>query len=82
MPKLSSLVQGAEDKARPTADQVPLAELLRAAQQRQALGAMSHRQFSPVGGRDFADAMQTMGLLTSPIPVVGDVVGLLGVKLQ
>jgi hypothetical protein len=51
---------------------------MKAAQAAQARGAMSHRRFDPVTGRQMADAMQSMGLLASPIPVVGDVAGLLG----
>jgi hypothetical protein len=51
---------------------------MKAAQAAKARGAMSHRQFDPVTGRQFADAMQAVGLLASPIPVVGDVAGLLG----
>lgn len=81
MPKLSELVRGAEYKARPNAGQVPLAGLLddiNAARLRQAQGAMSHRKFDPVTGRQIADAMQSAGLLASPVPVVGDVAGLLG----
>lgn len=81
MPKLSELVRGAEYKAEPNAAQVPLAGLLddiNAARLRQAQGAMSHRKFDPVTGRQIADAMQSAGLLASPVPVVGDVAGLLG----
>lgn len=55
-----------------------LLEQMRGAQARQAQSAMSHRKFDPVTGRQMADAAQTMGLLTSLIPVVGDVTGLLG----
>jgi hypothetical protein len=51
---------------------------MKAAQTAKARGAMSHRRFDPVTGRQMADAMQSMGLLASPIPVVGDVAGLLG----
>jgi hypothetical protein len=55
-----------------------LLEQMRGAQARQAQSAMSHRKFDPVTGRQMADAAQKMGLLTAPIPVVGDVMGLLG----
>jgi hypothetical protein len=40
--------------------------------------AASHTPAKKVTGRDMADAMQAMGLLASPLPVVGDVAGLLG----
>lgn len=51
---------------------------MKAAQTAKARGAMSHRKFDPVTGRQFADAMQSASLLASPVPVLGDVAGLLG----
>ncbi|MFZ4110386.1 MAG: hypothetical protein ACOYKQ_07950, partial [Polymorphobacter sp.] len=51
---------------------------MRAAQMGQARGAMSHRRFDPVTGRQLADAAQAVGLLAAPVPVLGDVAGLLG----
>jgi len=40
--------------------------------------AMSHAPQRPVGAREMADAAQMVGLLSAPIPVLGDVAGLLG----
>jgi len=51
---------------------------IRAAQQRQSQGLLSHVPAQRVTGRQVADAAQAVGLLTAPIPVVGDVMGLLG----
>lgn len=51
---------------------------IRAAQQAQQQRGMTHQRFDPVTGRQVADAMQSMGLLASPIPVLGDAMGLLG----
>jgi GNAT superfamily N-acetyltransferase len=55
-----------------------LLDEMRAAQTAQSRGLLSHAPQQRVSGRQVADAMQTMGLLASPIPVVGDVTGLLG----
>lgn len=54
-----------------------LLEQMRAAEQARNQGLLSHTPQRPVTGRQVADAMQSVGLLTAPIPVVGDVVGLL-----
>jgi hypothetical protein len=40
--------------------------------------AETHNPAKKVTAREMADAMQAVGLLASPIPVVGDVAGLLG----
>ena len=55
-----------------------LLDQMRAAQTAQSRGLLSHTPQQRVSGRQVADAMQAMGLLASPIPVVGDVAGLLG----
>jgi len=55
-----------------------LLEQMRGAELAAARRAMSHTPQRPVGVREMADAMQAAGLLTAPIPVVGDAVGLLG----
>ena len=55
-----------------------LLDEMRAAQTAQSRGLLSHTPQQRVSGRQVADAMQAMGLLASPIPVVGDVAGLLG----
>jgi hypothetical protein len=55
-----------------------LLEQMRAAQQRQTQGAMSHAPQRQPDPRQFADALQAYGLLASPLPVVGDALGLLG----
>lgn len=56
-----------------------LLDEMRTAELAQARGLLSHSG-PPRGvtGRQMADAAQTMGLLTAPIPIVGDVMGLLG----
>jgi hypothetical protein len=51
---------------------------MRAAERARNQGLLSHTPQQRVSGRQVADALQTMGLLASPIPVVGDVAGLLG----
>jgi hypothetical protein len=51
---------------------------IRTAEQARARGLLSHTPQQRVTGRQGADAMQSVGLLASPIPVVGDVAGLLG----
>ena len=48
------------------------------AQTAQSRGLLSHVPQQRVSGRQVADAMQAVGLLASPLPVVGDVAGLLG----
>jgi hypothetical protein len=55
-----------------------LLDEMRAAQTAQSRGLLSHNPQQRVSGRQVADAMQAMGLLAAPIPVVGDVAGLLG----
>jgi hypothetical protein len=55
-----------------------LLDQMQAAQRAAAARQMSHTPQRPVGGREMADAMQAVGLLAAPVPVVGDVVGLLG----
>jgi hypothetical protein len=55
-----------------------LLDNIRKAQQTQSRGLLSHQQFNPVTGRQIADAAQSVGLLASPIPVVGDVMGFVG----
>lgn len=55
-----------------------LLEQMRAAEQARNQGLLSHTPQRPVTGRQIADAMQSVGLLASPLPVVGDVAGLLG----
>jgi hypothetical protein len=51
---------------------------MQAAQRAAAARQMSHTPQRQVTGRQMADAMQTAGLLAAPVPVVGDVAGLLG----
>lgn len=51
---------------------------MRAAQAAQSRGRLSHVPQQRVTGRQVADAAQAVGLLTAPIPVLGDVMGLLG----
>jgi hypothetical protein len=55
-----------------------LLEQMRAAERARNQGLLSHTPQQQVTGRQVADAMQAVGLLASPIPVVGDVAGLLG----
>jgi hypothetical protein len=59
-----------------------LLEQMQRAQQAQQRGLLSHtpsnRPTRNQVGRGMADALQSAGLLTAPIPVVGDAVGLLG----
>lgn len=55
-----------------------LLEQMRAAEQARNRGLLTHTPQRPVTGRQVADAMQAVGLLASPIPIVGDVAGLLG----
>lgn len=55
-----------------------LLEQMRAAEQARNQGLLTHTPQRPVTGRQVADAMQSVGLLASPIPIVGDVAGLLG----
>jgi hypothetical protein len=51
---------------------------IRTAEQARARGLLSHTPQPRVTGRQVADAMQSVGLLASPIPVLGDMAGLLG----
>ena len=55
-----------------------LLEQMRAAEQARNRGLLTHTPQRPVTGRQVADAMQSVGLLASPIPIVGDVAGLMG----
>lgn len=55
-----------------------LLEQMRAAEHARNQGLLTHTPQRPVTGRQVADAMQSVGLLASPIPIVGDVAGLLG----
>ncbi len=51
---------------------------MRAAERARNQGLLSHTPQQQVTGRQVADAMQAVGLLASPVPVIGDVAGLLG----
>lgn len=55
-----------------------LLEQMRAAERARNQGLLSHTPQQQVTGRQAADAMQAVGLLASPVPVIGDVAGLLG----
>jgi hypothetical protein len=55
-----------------------LLDEIQRAQTAQSRGLLSHAPAQRVTGRQVADAAQAVGLLASPIPVVGDVMGLLG----
>lgn len=55
-----------------------LLDEIQQAQTAQSRGLLSHVPAQRVTGRQVADAAQAVGLLTAPIPVVGDVMGLLG----
>lgn len=55
-----------------------LLDQIQQAQTAQTRGLLSHVPAQRVTGRQVADAAQAVGLLTAPIPVVGDVMGLLG----
>lgn len=55
-----------------------LLDEIQRAQTAQSRGLLSHAPAQRVTGRQVADAAQAVGLLTAPIPVVGDVMGLLG----
>lgn len=55
-----------------------LLDQIRADQIARERQALTHAPQQPVTYRQVADAMQSLGLLASPIPVVGDAVGLLG----
>lgn len=55
-----------------------LLEQMRASEQARNQGLLSHTPQRQLTGRQIADAMQTVGLLASPLPVIGDVAGLLG----
>lgn len=55
-----------------------LLEQMRASELARNRGLLTHTPQRPVTGRQVADAMQAVGLLASPIPIVGDVAGLLG----
>lgn len=55
-----------------------LLDQMRAAEQARNYGLLTHAPQQPVTGRQVADAMQSAGLLAAPIPVVGDIAGLMG----
>lgn len=55
-----------------------LLEQMRASEQARNQELLSHTPQRQLTGRQIADAMQTVGLLASPLPVIGDVAGLLG----